>query len=103
MVKSNLYIDIAWVEDKFSGGARYSIENILKSIILNKKFSKFKIIFILNKNVLTKYKFLKKYNKIFLTNNKIINFIIRWFFTLKSTIYWKILWSKYSSHNRYGY
>lgn len=82
MVKLNLFIDISWVEDKLSGGARYSIENILKSIILNKKFSKFKIIFILNKKVLNKYTFLKKYNKIFLTNNKIINFIIRWFLLL---------------------
>ena len=79
MVKKNLYIDISWIDDHLSGGGRFSVENILKSIILNKKFKKFNIIFILNNNILAKYHFLKNYKKIFLTEKKYINFIIRWF------------------------
>ena len=78
MVKKNLYIDISWIDDRLSGGARFSIENIIKSIIQNRKFSKFNIIFILNKKILKKYIFLKKYQKIFLTEKKYINFFIRW-------------------------
>ena len=35
MVK-NLFIDISWIDDRFSGGARFSVENILRAIILNK-------------------------------------------------------------------
>ena len=79
MVKKNLFIDISWIDDRLSGGGRFSIENILRSIIINKKFDKFNIIFVLNKNILKKFKFLNKYKKIILTDQKYLNFIIRWF------------------------
>ena len=36
--KKNLFIDISWIDDRHSGGGRFSIENILRSIIANKKF-----------------------------------------------------------------
>ena len=78
MVKRNLFIDISWIDDRFSGGARFSVENILRAIILNKKFKNFNIIFILNNKILEKYKFVKKYKKIYLTNKKYLNFL-RWF------------------------
>ena len=79
MVKRNLFIDISWIDDRFSGGARFSVENILRAIILNKKFKNFNIIFILNNKILEKYKFVKKYKKIYLTNKKYLNFFLRWF------------------------
>jgi len=47
MVKRNLFIDISWIEDSFSGGPRFSVDNILRAIISNKKFDNFNIIFIL--------------------------------------------------------
>ena len=52
MVKKNLFIDISWIDDRLSGGGRFSIENVLRSIISNKKFNQLNIIFILNKNIL---------------------------------------------------
>ena len=79
MVKRNLFIDISWIDDRFSGGARFSVENILRAIILNKKFKNFNIIFILNNKILEKYKFVKNYKKIYLTNKKYLNFFLRWF------------------------
>ena len=79
MVKRNLFVDISWIDDSFSGGARFSVENILRAIISNKKFNNFNIIFILNNKILEKYKFIKNYEKIFLTNQKYLNFILRWF------------------------
>tara|TARA_B100001109_G_scaffold252389_1_gene248247 strand:+ start:359 stop:1411 length:1053 start_codon:yes stop_codon:yes gene_type:complete len=79
MVKKNLFIDISWIDDRLSGGGRFSIENVLKSIISNKKFNELNIIFILNKNILKKFGFLKIYKKIYLTENKYLNFVIRFF------------------------
>ena len=79
MVKRNLFIDISWIDDRFSGGARFSVENILRAIILNKKFKNFNIIFILNNKILEKYKFVKKYKKKYLKNKKYLNFFLRWF------------------------
>lgn len=77
-----LYIDISWINDKLSGGGKYSSFNVINSINKNNLFKNKKIIIIVNKDLVKKQNFLKKYKLIYLPSNKYLNFISRWFFLM---------------------
>ena len=78
--KSELLIDISWLDNTLSFGGHQSSENIINSILLNHKFKKENITILINKNIKKKLKLISKYKYKVLPSNKYINFFFRLFF-----------------------
>ena len=72
-----IYIDLSWLSTKFSGGAFYSVTNIIKCIFENKKILKnYKIFIIARKKFFTENKLPNKVKKISISNIYYFNFYI---------------------------
>lgn len=78
-MKKQLFIDLSWINIKHSGGAYHSVQNIINSILNNKKILEIYDIVIIARKKFLKKKYSKKIKIIELPSFYFFNFFIRWF------------------------